>query len=298
MKNVFDVEICEIKDVFKDKDIEKVIHEMLSPVILYTGIPNKEVKDVIDRCIFLAKNYKSLSEYEKNAHDIIKSFHIEREISHKLEKRAQMIYNQIKPHVIGKSILDLGCGDGMVGEFLRRDRFSVVISDIYKHPNTSKSDLEFKTLHPKKNIPFDDNSFDTTLVLTVFHHSVNPIKTLTEAHRVTKPGGRVIVIESVYDVDGKELSENEKNNINNYLSLNKDQQITANIFFDHFYNRIIHYNQDPEMKVSVPFNFNTPEGWRKLFETNGFKQENVIHLGVDRPLVPEYHTLHILRTEK
>ena len=52
------------------------------------------------------------------------------------------------------------------------------------------------------------------------------------------------------------------------------------------------------IKANIPFNFNTPDGWKMIFEDNGFKQEKVIHLGVDQPIVPEYHTLHILRVDK
>jgi hypothetical protein len=74
-----------------------------------------------------------------------------------------------------------------------------------------------------------------------------------------------------------------------------EQQRKANIFFDHFYNRVLHYSPNPENKVNVPFNFNTPNGWETLFSNCGLKQETLLHLGLDQPTVPEYHTLHVLR---
>ena len=118
---------------------------------------------------------------------------------------------------------------------------------------------------------------------------------MKDVARLTKVGGRVLVIESVYGVDGKQLPAEMQKKITEYLSLSAEQQRIVNVFFDHFYNRIISYNPNPATKVNVPFNFNTPENWQKLFAQQGLEQERVVHLGLDQPLAPEYHTLHVLR---
>ena len=73
------------------------------------------------------------------------------------------------------------------------------------------------------------------------------------------------------------------------------EQKLVNIFFDHFYNRVIHYNPDPEKKVNVPYNFLTPEKWRKKFEARGTEQEVLLFTGFDQRTVPEYHTLQVFR---
>jgi hypothetical protein len=93
--------------------------------------------------------------------------------------------------------------------------------------------------------------------------------------RVTKKGGRVIVIESVYGVDGKELPEVIGEKIKNYLSLSPEQQRKVNIFFDHFYNRVLHYSKDAKTKVNMPSNFKTLGNWEKIFVENGLKQEKL-----------------------
>ena len=150
----------------------------------------------------------------------------------------------------------------------------------------------------KDALPFAKNEFDNALLLTVLHHSDDPLSVLREAYRIVRPEGRVIVIESVYGVDGNELSEKERKKAEAYLSLTKEQQRKLNVYFDHFYNRVIHYSNDPKMKVNVPFNFRTPQEWKKVFEENGFVQEYAAHLGIDQPAVPEYHTLHVIRSVK
>ena len=153
--------------------------------------------------------------------------------------------------------------------------------DVYEHGNIANVDLPFGLIKQNKQIPFLHDMFDTTLLLTVLHHSDEPLQVLEEARRVTKQGGRVIVLESVYGVDA-------------YGDLTIEEQRLVNIFFDHFYNRIIHYNEFEENKVNVPFNFRTPEQWNELFEQNGFKVVSTTHLGFDQQCVPEYHTLHVL----
>ncbi|MDO8626917.1 MAG: hypothetical protein Q7K42_00495, partial [Candidatus Diapherotrites archaeon] len=106
------------------------------------------------------------------------------------------------------------------------------------------------------------------------------------AKRVTKKDGRIIVVESVYGLKDYDPG------------LEFGQQLLLNVFFDHFYNRIIHYSEYAENKINVPFNFQTPQNWKKFFAKNGLRQEEVIMLGFDQPTVPEYHTLHILKVEK
>jgi SAM-dependent methyltransferase len=295
MKNAFGLDVCEIKDVFKDKEVEDSIRKTFSFVLDYLGISAEKSNAIIEDCLTLAKSYDSMSDYEKSAHTILEKEGVTKDIPKKLTNRAQMIHGQIRPFVEKSAVLDFGCGDGKVGELVARDGFNVVLADIYKHTNIGNICLGFKLLEPGKKAPFGDNEFDNTLVLTVIHHADEPFRVIEEACRVTKPGGLVIVIESVYGVNGEGLTDEHKERIKQYLSLSKEQQAKYSTFFDHFYNRVIHYNDDPKMKVNVPFNFNTPDGWEKVFEDNGFVQEKFIHLGVDQPTVPEYHTLHVLR---
>lgn len=298
MKNAFGMKIYEVKVVFQDSKVERVISEMFASILSHLEIKKQKSNKIIHECLHHAKTYKKLSDYENQAHQVLEREKVTKKIPQKLSNRAKIIYKQIKPFVLRGSVLDLGCGDGKVGELLAKDGHEVVLADIYKHSNLKNIKLPFKLFRQGEKVPFNNNQFDNTLVLTVYHHSDNPFKTLIETVRVTKPRGRILVIESVYGVRGRYLSEKEKRKVKNYLSLTREQQRMVNIFFDHFYNRVIHYSKNPKTKVNVPFNFNTPNGWRKLFEKHKLSQEKVIHLGKDQPTVPEYHTLHILKVKK
>jgi len=298
MENAFKLKIYRIKNLFQDDRVEVSIRKTLIKVFDHLGILEDEADDIIDEIISRAKNYQSLAEYEKSAYEILKNKGVVDEIPEKLINRADIMYGQSNSYFIDGSVLDLGCGDGRVGELIAKDGHHVVLSDIYRHPNIDNTNLNFKLLKNSGRLPFADNEFNNTLSLTVLHHSENPLEVLKEIYRVTKPSGRVIVIESVYGVNGDELEAAQKLKCQHYLELDSEQQRMANIFFDHFYNRVIHYTEDLNKKVNVPFNFNTPTGWKETFEEYGLYQEKIIHLGIDQPVVPEYHSLHILKVIK
>jgi SAM-dependent methyltransferase len=296
MHNVFGSKIYEIKEVLKDQKVEEFVHRTLTRVLRNIIISSKNHSNIAKACLKYAKVYASIFDYEDKAYEILEEGGFAGEFPETLVKRAEIMYKQIKPYIVKGSVLDLGCGDGRVGEMLSREHY-VVLSDIYKDENIENIDLEFRLFKQGESVPFDDNEFDNALLLTVLHHSDDPIRTLRETHRVTKPGGRVLLIESVYGVKGRRLIV--KNEIlRNYSILTKEQQKRANIFFDHFHNRVIKFSEDLTAKVNLPFNFNTPEGWKRIFKRSGIHQEKIIHLGFDQPTVPEYHTLHVCRVKK
>jgi len=261
MKNDFGDDVFEIKDVLKD------------PGVL--------------ECV----------KYEKETHRLLEEEGVTEIIPQKLTSRAEIIFNQIKDFLEGERVLDIGCGDGKVGELISKMLgLSVDLTDIYEHGHIRDTRLEFK-LMPKDRLPYEKDSCDTSLLITVLHHSEFAAKTFREAVRVTKPEGKIIVIESVF-APKPEGSSDAIERAGPFLKLSPEQHRKANMFFDHFYNRCIHYSEDPKKKVTVPFNFKTPEGWKVFFEKEGTAQEKIIHLAIDQPTVPEYHTLHVLRVKK
>ena len=77
------------------------------------------------------------------------------------------------------------------------------------------------------------------------------------------------------------------------MKLSLEDQLAVNVFFDHFYNRCIHYFPDPKMKVNVPYNYLTHDGWKaKLIEAS-LNVIKIIPLGIDQPLAPLFHTLYV-----
>jgi ubiquinone/menaquinone biosynthesis C-methylase UbiE len=295
MKNTFGFPIPTIKEIITDSNVKSTVSCMLFDVLTYLDLSASKVKLLIDQCLEAAKEYSEVEAYEAAAHNILAAEQVVERIPQKLTERAMLMYSQIAPYLVEGQLLDYGCGDGQVSELIAKNRVqNVTLTDVYEHRHIKEAGLPFTLFKQGQKTPFSDAAFDDVLALTVFHHSSNPLESIKDVSRVTKVGGRVIVIESVYGVDGKQLPPTMQKKIAKYLSLSAEQQRIVNVFFDHFYNRILFYNHDPATKVNVPFNFNTPENWR-LFAQQRLEQERVVHLGLDQPLAPEYHTLHVLR---
>lgn len=279
--NIFGQEIPEIKELLKDRKVKIYVEGFLLKILNYLEVENP--KSLIKKVMEEASNYKNLKDYEKKIHLIFDKNKITQSIPNKLMNRSEIIFDQIKSFLKGYDIFDFGCGDGKVGELISKEQSRhVLLSDIYENGNIKNIGLPFIKIKQNQKIPFPDKSFDTILLLTVLHHSDNPFKVIKEAKRITRKGGKIIVLESVYGVK-------------DYGNLTNEQQRLVNIFFDHFYNRIIHFNNFKENKVNVPFNFKTPEDWKKFFRKLNLSIEKMVFLGFDQPIVPEYHVLYVMK---
>jgi SAM-dependent methyltransferase len=298
LRNAFGLPILTIQDLLADEDTAEVIRLMGRNVFRYLGISEEKSDEVMSECLIIARTSDDETIYEPCAHALLALEGITKVIPEKLLERADIIHSQIKPFLINGSVLDLGCGDARVAQLLAKDGFKVEVADVYKNSYVDEVNLPFKLLDQNGIVPYNDNQFDNILLITVLHHCNDPVFVFKEAHRVTRPGGRVLIIESVYGVNGLELKPAQAEQCRQYFALTPEKQRRVNIFFDNFYNRVIYYSSDPAKKVNVPYNFNTPELWKQHFEQAGFRQDQIIHLGLDQPAVPEFHTLHILTVIK
>ena len=110
-----------------------------------------------------------------------------------IQKRTEKIVNNCDEFIkAGERILDIGAGGGWIGEEIqKRKNVDITLLDI---TDFNQTDLKL-VLYDGKNIPFPDNSFDTSLLIFVLHHCHNPLKILEEAKRVTKE--KIIIIEDI-----------------------------------------------------------------------------------------------------
>lgn len=118
-----------------------------------------------------------------------------------LRWRAERKVKRVRPHfksligdVSGEGrVLDLGAGEGYVGEQLRREEGTdVQLVDVIDMNRTA---LPHRTYNGRE-LPYADEAFDVTLLYFTLHHCADPRQVLREARRVSKQG--VIVVESTY----------------------------------------------------------------------------------------------------
>lgn len=90
-------------------------------------------------------------------------------------------------------ILDIGSGPCNICRILRERGYNITPIDVQ---NLSIVDNIRPLLYDSVKIPFNDNTFDVALILTVLHHTPDPVLIIKEAVRVSK---KIIIIEDIYN---------------------------------------------------------------------------------------------------
>ena len=98
----------------------------------------------------------------------------------------------------GMKILDLAAGPGSSSEPLHKAGASVFSTDFSEgmlaQGRKSRPYLSFSKADAL-NLPFENESFDVTTISFGLRNTVDYPRALAEAHRVTKHGGRMVVVE-------------------------------------------------------------------------------------------------------
>lgn len=195
----------------------------------------------------------------------------------KLRERAQIVYNQVSPFFRqDESIIDWGCGDGRITNYIYNHiSHNVIGYDV-------RSYLVPEVVAPIKQfggdtIPVASGIFHAGLMTNVAHHEEHNALILRELARIIRPGGRLVVIETVPIKD--DSTEFERTFVGDYI-----------------YNRIFH-----DADIPVPGTYETQEGWVRRFKEVGFDLEeldgiaNPTPLGYDQPTIRDWHTRLVLR---
>jgi ubiquinone/menaquinone biosynthesis C-methylase UbiE len=103
--------------------------------------------------------------------------------------------------VMGKSVLDAGCGTGIFSIIFARNGAAKVLGiDISEGSLETaialkaKFDLENASFQKEDmlNLPFDDESFDIVWAWGTVHHTTDPFRAMSELIRVLKTGGSIL----------------------------------------------------------------------------------------------------------
>ena len=97
----------------------------------------------------------------------------------------------------GKTVVDVGCGNGRIGRLvapLSRKYFGLDLSkSVYAFPAYLKTEDITLVRASGTNLPLKDKIADVTICWGVLHHMDEPVKGLSELIRVTKPGGCILI---------------------------------------------------------------------------------------------------------
>ena len=101
------------------------------------------------------------------------------------------------------TVADLGAGEGTLSQLLaQRAKHVIAIDNSEKMVTFGQSlardhklpNLEYR-LGDIESPPIDDTSVDLAIFSQALHHANHPEKAIAEAHRILKPGGRLIILD-------------------------------------------------------------------------------------------------------
>lgn len=276
--NTFGDVIYSPMDVLSDSILSKLLRDVFRDICHELGMNTKQAIEIAN-ILWVWNEWPSIQSFEKHLRRQFYRFISPKDLTSAFERRAILITEQIRKFIVGDSIVDIGCGDGLVAWLLRNTTKKLVLVDVdfYLDPRVSLPFYQYKSGKP---LPIKE-TFDTSLLLTVLHHATNPINLLKQVHKITL--SRLIIIESVIGV------KRSKNSPKSYLyNLDINRQRKYATFIDWLYNRVLH------KEVPVPYNYLTPQSWQKIYENYGWKVVKFVDLGVDQVIVPEHHVLFVL----
>ena len=104
------------------------------------------------------------------------------------------------------TVADLGAGEGTLSQLLaQRAKHVIAIDNSEKMVTFGQSlardhklpNLEYR-LGDIESPPIDDASIDLAIFSQALHHANHPEKAIAEAHRILKPGGRLIILDLLH----------------------------------------------------------------------------------------------------
>jgi ubiquinone/menaquinone biosynthesis C-methylase UbiE len=110
--------------------------------------------------------------------------------------------------------LDLACGPGIVSQALAHHANNIIACDItptmLTHTRRRCADAGLTNVHPTLGqaeiLPFDNDTFDAVITRSAIHHFADPATVIAEMARVTRPLGRLVIVDVVSSENAEEAA--------------------------------------------------------------------------------------------
>ncbi len=101
-------------------------------------------------------------------------------------------YIRALPDLVGKTVLDIPCGDGRASHEFRRKGARVIALDLF--PETMRApDISAKYADLTEPLPLEDDSVDYLICQEGIEHVPNQLQVLQEFNRVLRRGGKLLL---------------------------------------------------------------------------------------------------------
>ncbi|MGI4849895.1 MAG: class I SAM-dependent methyltransferase [Janthinobacterium lividum] len=274
-----------IQSGLNNEALRAAFMEKLQPVFHQAGMETTAAALLARRVVKLARSALPLAQTEWQIlqllsaaiarHDTGQSFV---DVVHAgLAGRTEVMFKQLSSDLDAlreKKILDFGAGNLQLAQMVY-ERISKKTVGVDVAPYSTAGLTVPTSIYDGRQLHFTPGSFDAVIATNVFHHEQNNQTCLDQIRKILKPGGKLLVIETV--PTGATPQE-----------VKLDTELTY--LFDWLYNPVLYGNP----AIPVPGTYETSTGWEWRFENNGFTVEDVEQLGRDQPLIPDWHVRYTL----
>ena len=225
-------------------------------------VPSEQVEHAISAMADVLATGQERSAMTEPLRAIFGPLGLNSKIAERMTSWMQTRCDQIKPHLLGTGpVLQAYCGLGVLAASLASQREVQACDTANQHT----ADVPF-VLQDGDTLPFADNAFDCVIVVDGLHRSGDPVRAIRELKRVAKL--RVVVVESV--------------------CLNEAQR-RFNVLTQWLYGEVLEQASPPES-----LHFNSPKNWEWMFRDEKLRVRASVDLGIDEPIVPNYHWMFVL----
>jgi len=272
---------CRLKAALQSPLLAKHCKKDYASSFTKIGLTKEHAKRLSDQVALTIKEEPTINQIEHRVYALfsgtkVKGISFLETIDAKMAGRADIIFNQIKPHLtkIKGKVIDFGAGDGQISQRVR-DKLNLTV-DAYDI-NPFKSPLTKITVHPfnGKKIPQPKKSYEAAIITNVMHHEKNNENIIKELTRIVRR--RLVVIETV--PVGRTKAE---------IKLDRERTF----YNDCLWNVFFHY-----ARIPVPGTYETPDGWIHRFKKYGWECTYSKNLGVDQPTIADTHHLLVFNKE-
>ncbi|HWY50887.1 MAG TPA: methyltransferase domain-containing protein [Chthoniobacterales bacterium] len=239
-------------------------------------IPRDQFREIAEAAFSEKNAVLNARDYESNLKKLFRRYADPNKLKLAIAQRSEIIFQEVEPLLVGSSLLDIGCGNGLIAQSARKHFQEILLVDVVNYLLPS-IDLPFAKYDDGQPLP-TERKFDTVLLLTVLHHSFDPLLLLRAAWRAV--GKRLLIIESVFGASDDHLAEQYA-----LAGHSEDTQLAYAVYVDWLYNRVLHDD------IAVPYNFTRPDRWIQIFGQEGMSKPVCTNLGQDIPIAPELHFL-------
>jgi len=107
----------------------------------------------------------------------------------------QKLLSLFSPSIINKKLLDCGCGAGFTAQIFKDLHITGI--DFLKPAIIAARPYLSRLINASVySLPFQSNSFDGIIVRSLLHHLATPDRAINELHRVLKPEGEIVLMET------------------------------------------------------------------------------------------------------